>query len=84
MSRIRRKWDFLPEEQRREYIKSIVDFFQTERDEEIGIIAAEKILDHFLQHLGIELYNKGVADSVAFLRERCESLELDMESLLKK
>lgn len=74
----------ISEEKRNKCIQGIIDFFETERDEKIGVISAGEILDHFLQNLGIELYNKGVEDTIKFMKERLESLELDMEALLKK
>jgi len=84
MSAIKRSWDLISSEKRREAIRQLIDFFKTERNEEIGMIAAENILDHFLQNAGIILYNKGVEDAIRYLRERFENLELDMESILKK
>ncbi len=82
MAKIKRNWDMIPDEYRRKSIQNLIDFFQTEIDEEIGMIAAEKILDHFLQTVGMHCYNKGVGDSIQYLRERIEDLEIDMESLL--
>lgn len=83
MTNIKRNWNLLSEEQRRASIKEIIDFFKTERDEEIGMIAAENILDHFLQTVGIQLYNKGIEDSVGFFKNGIENLELDIDSLKK-
>lgn len=84
MADVKRNLDLLSPEKKRNAVKETIDFFAVERDEEIGLIAAEDILNHFLQTVGLELYNKGVADSANFLRERFEALELDMDSLLKK
>ena len=84
MSKVKRSWDLLPDENRRECVRELIDFYRNERDEKIGMIAAENMLDHFLQHAGISLYNKGVEDSMRYLRERFENLELDREAMLKK
>jgi len=84
MAKVRKSLSLLSEEKRRKSINDIIIFFKSERDEEIGMIAAEKILDHFLETVGIQLYNKGVEDSRDFIGERIESLEFDMESFLKK
>ncbi len=84
MGEVKRSWDIISEEKRKDSIREIIDLFKNERDEEIGVIAAEKILDHFLQTVGKDLYNKGVEDSINCLKGRFESLELDMESLLKQ
>jgi len=74
----------LSDEYRQQVIKEVIDFCETEIDIEIGIISAEKILDQFLQTVGVNLYNKGVSDSMAFLKDRLDDIEVDMDSLLKK
>lgn len=83
MANSKRKWDLLSEEKRRATVNEIIDFFLTDREQEIGIIAAEDLLDFFLESVGTELYNKGVEDAVDFLGERFESLQLDLEALKK-
>lgn len=83
MAKVKRNWDLISEEQRKANIEEIINFFQNERDEEIGIIAAEDLLDFFLQTVGMEIYNKGIKDSKIFIKTRFEDLELDIESLKK-
>lgn len=80
----KKPWDLLTEEQRNSAIKDIIDFYQTELDEEIGIIAAGELLDMFLQTSGIFLYNKGVEDSKELLKSKIEELTIDIEATLKK
>ena len=84
MSGIKRDWDILTDEKRRYCINEIISFFRSERDETIGNIAAEQILDFILEIIGKDFYNKGVEDSMTFLRNGLSNLEIDMESLLKK
>jgi len=84
MAEIKRNWDLLSKEKRKTSIDEIIYFFDTERNEKIGIIAAEQLLDQFLQTIGLELYNKGIEDSTLFLKERFDNVILDMESLLVK
>lgn len=86
MAKVKRNWELISEEYRKECIQEIIDFFNTEidQDEEIGIIGAGNLLNYFLQTVGLKLYNKGVEDSIGFLKERLEDLELDMESIIKK
>ncbi len=84
MKNVKRSWNLIPDEKRNASIQEIIDFFEEERDEKIGIIAAESILDFFLQAIGMDLYNKGVEDSRNFMKSRFDDLELDMEALLKK
>ena len=47
MTDIKRSWDFISEESREKYIKEIINFFQTERSEEVGVIAAGELLIYF-------------------------------------
>ena len=84
MTKVKRSWDLLTDEQRTEHIQEIIDFYHNERNEEIGIIAAGNILDHFLQTVGIVLYNKGVQEAIDFIEHRLDELKIDMGSLLKK
>ena len=84
MVEIKRNWDLLSEEKRKTSIDEIIYFFDTERNEKIGNIASEQLLDQFLQTIGLELYNKGIEDSTLFLKERFDNVILDMESLLVK
>jgi uncharacterized protein (DUF2164 family) len=84
MSEAKRNWDIISKEKRKEAINDIVSFFQDERDEEIGMIAAEDFLNHFLKNLGTHIYNKGVEDSSNFLKERFDGSFLDIDSIVKK
>lgn len=84
MTPIKRNWEMLSKENKRKCVNDLIGYFETERDEKIGIIAAENLLDHFLEKVGKQLYNKGVEDSIDFLKERFESLELDMAALVKE
>ncbi len=84
MKEIKRKWDILPKAKRKSLIEEIITFFKQERDENLGIIAAEDILDFFLQNMAEDIYNKGIEDSKKLLKERFEDLELDLDLLLNK
>jgi len=84
MTTTKRSWDVLSEEKRRKMITAIIDFFKTERDEEIGVIAAGEILDFMLQALAPEIYNRGVDDSLKFINDHFQNLEVDINALLKK
>ncbi len=84
MKESKRQNDLLPDEKRRSTIEAIIEYFQNERDEEVGVIAAENILDMFLQTAGSALYNKGVADANHLLKNRFDDLAVDLENLTKK
>ncbi len=84
MADVKRNWDLLTDEERDARIQEIIDFFDHEREEKIGVIAARELLDFFLQTLGVQIYNKGVEDSILFMRDRFEMISIDMDSILKK
>lgn len=83
MPEIKRKWDILTKEKRDASVKEIITYFKTERSEEIGVIAAEHILDFFLENIGEDIYNGAIQDAKSLLKNRVENLELEMEELLK-
>jgi uncharacterized protein (DUF2164 family) len=84
MPTIKRNWDLLTKERREALIKEIITFFKTEKDQELGIIAAEDILDFFLQNLGKDIYNKAIDDSKVTLKQSLEDLEINLDLLIKK
>jgi len=84
MTKIKRSWDLLSKEEKKFVIKEIIDFFSNERGEEIGVIAAEDILDMFLQKVGLDLYNKGVEDSKNFIKDYLGEIDLEIDIALKK
>jgi uncharacterized protein (DUF2164 family) len=81
---MRRSWDPLAEEKRKAAIEAIIRFFSTERDEQIGVIAAEDLLEMLLQNVASEIYNRGVEDARRAIKERMESVDIDIDALLRK
>ena len=73
----------LKKEENDKAVKRIISFFQSERDEEIGVIAAQQLLDFFLEEVGAVIYNQGVDDVQAALKELVEGLDYNV-SMLKK
>lgn len=82
MSELKRKWDRLSDEKRKAAIDDLIYYFESERDEKIGVLAAEQLLDFFLQNVGAEIYNKGIADAKETLYKRMEDLKYDLDDLL--
>jgi len=72
----------LPKEKRIQAINAIVGFYKSERNEDIGIIAAEAILDFFLDEIGKTIYNKGVKDAQKILEQRLSDFGIDLEALI--
>lgn len=84
MTKVKRGFDLLTDEKRRSVVSAIMDYYATERDETIGVIAANEILDLMLETIAPVFYNKGVEDALKFVKERYEVMELDANALLKK
>ncbi len=54
--------------------RRIVDYFGKERDEDLGELASQLILDFFIDELGSELYNQGVEDAHMYLMDKLDDL----------
>ena len=82
MAKIKRRWERLSDEERKLVKEEMILFFENERDEKIGIIAAEEILNFFLKSVGSKLYNKGINDAKKALENRYEELQFDLDDLI--
>lgn len=81
---IKKEFDYLSDEKRNDAIKGVIAFFQDERGEEIGIIAAGELLDFFLQTVGEDVYSKAIYDVKKLARERLEDLATELDLLERK
>ncbi|MDF2606313.1 MAG: hypothetical protein K0S34_503 [Bacillales bacterium] len=61
-------------EEKQQIIGKIQEFFLNERDEQLGDLAAEIVLDFIIKEIGPKLYNQGVNDSHQYLLERVDDL----------
>jgi uncharacterized protein (DUF2164 family) len=83
MKDARKGWERLNEDERRKVKEELILFFERERDEKIGVIAADEILNFFLQSIGHKLYNQGVVDAKRAVENRIEELRYDLDDLLE-
>lgn len=74
----------LTSEEKTQLLQEIVYYFDTERDEQLGIIGSENILDFFMDSLGIIIYNKALDDTKHWYDKRMEDIEADFYSLYKE
>lgn len=75
------KFDFTSDEEKKRYLDEIVTFFQTERGEEIGVIAAEEILTFFIDTFGHHIYEKAINDCKQILKNNTNNLEIELDML---
>ena len=84
MNAIRCGWDVLSDDERRFLVGEIVGYFETERGEKIGVVAAGQILDFFLRMAGPLLYNRALDDTKVLLEKNLGSILLDIDVTLRK
>lgn len=84
MSKIKRDWDPLSKERRAGLLREIITYFKATHDQEIGMLAAEDILDFFLQTIGSDLYRKAIDDTRNVVRQNAENLDVDLDLLMHK
>ena len=65
----------------RDWVQS---YFQEERDESLGIIAAEDLLNEVLENVGIVIYNRALEDAKAWAVRLLENVEIDFEGLRRQ
>lgn len=73
----------LTKEDRNRLLEEIKNYFLQERDEQIGYIASENLLEFFLDTMGKYIYNKALDDAKMWFDNRMESLESDFYTIYK-
>ncbi|MFL0268192.1 DUF2164 domain-containing protein [Candidatus Clostridium radicumherbarum] len=69
------KDNFKLTKEQKEYMTSeIKTYFLNEREEELGDLAANLVLNFITEKLAPEFYNMGVFDSYKYMNERTEDL----------
>lgn len=62
-------------------IAHIQNYFEEERSETIGDLAAEQFLDFMLKELGPHIYNKAIVDARRLISERFSQIDEDLYTL---
>jgi uncharacterized protein (DUF2164 family) len=73
----------ISEEKKELLKKELIDYFATEKDIEIGEIAALEIIDFFLEKLDKEIYNQALDDAKTAARQGMENTILNIDLLTK-
>ncbi|WP_152392669.1 DUF2164 domain-containing protein [Paenibacillus guangzhouensis] len=71
----------MPREQKEMIISKVQMFFEEERSETIGNIAAESIVDFMIKELAPYLYNRGVEDCRKLLMQKMSQMEDEFYAL---
>lgn len=72
----------LDESAEQELIKKIISFFHTNRDEEIGVLASQELLDFFTSTLAPEVYRKALVDARALLDRHNDAAAEELELMI--
>lgn len=81
---VKRDWDVLSDDERRFVTSEIIGYFETERNEKIGVVAAGQLLDFFLRTSGPAVYNRALDDTKVLLEKTLGSIALDIDVTLRK
>lgn len=70
-------------EEKKELVRSVQAFFEEERSETIGDLAAEQFIDFMMKELGPYIYNKAISDARLLVNEKFSQVEDELYSLEK-
>lgn len=71
----------LSREEKEMLVERVREYFENERSEEIGHLAAESILDFMMKELTPFVYNQAIFDARRIVAERMTSIEDDLYAL---
>lgn len=73
----------LQREQKQALVERVQQYFELERSETIGSIAAEQLLDYMMAELGPYVYNQAIQDARKTVNERMQAIEDELYALEK-
>ena len=71
----------LTDEQKKSMMEDIAYFFDSEYDEQIGLIKQMRILEFFTEELAPVIYNKALDDMMVWYKRQQDNLESDFYAL---
>jgi uncharacterized protein (DUF2164 family) len=74
----------ITQEEKQQLMEEIKYYFKEERDEDLGILASENILEFFMNNLGKHIYNKALDDAKRWFDQRMENVEADYYAIYKR
>ena len=73
----------LTDVQREKLAEAIRAFYVDVRDEEVGIVEEQQLIDLFCEQMAPIVYNKALDDAMAWLKAQANNIELDYFSLYR-
>lgn len=74
----------LSDEQKKRMREILHDFYLDEKDEDIGLIFEEKLIELFMDELAPLVYNKALDDAKAWFTEKMNDADCDYFELYKE
>jgi uncharacterized protein (DUF2164 family) len=81
MTKIIRKCDLLTKEQKKHCQNELMCYFETERNEQIGIIGTAEIIELVVEHTAEAIYNQGITDAKKLLQGKHEDAMFELDAL---
>lgn len=78
---MKRKWDVTNEEAQKKCIDEVIARVDELETTEIGVIAAQDIIDIIIENLAPDIYNTGVADAQKVIQKKLQDIEVDLQML---
>lgn len=78
---MKRKWDVANEEAQKKCVDEVIARVDELETTEIGVIAAQDIIDIVIENLAPDIYNAGVADAQKVIQKKLQDIEVDLQML---
>ena len=76
-----RKWDIVDKQTQDKCISEVITRVEEIEDNQVGLIAAQDIIDIVAENLGPEIYNKAIKDATKLLDDRMNDLQTELDLL---
>ncbi|TJY43864.1 DUF2164 domain-containing protein [Cohnella pontilimi] len=73
----------LPREQKMQLVKNVQGYFEEERSETLGDLAAEQFVDFMIKELGPYIYNTAIEDAKKLITEKLLQIDDEFYTLEK-
>lgn len=64
----------ISKEIKEEMRRHIIQYFSEEREEDLGDLASQLLVDFFIEQLGPYIYNQGVEDAHGYIKDKVDDL----------
>jgi uncharacterized protein (DUF2164 family) len=78
---MKRKFDSISKEVEKKCIAEVITRIEEMEGADVGVIAAQDIIDIVTQNLGPDIYNMGLKEAKKLMKERFLDLETEIELL---